>query len=190
MFHLKVIYRFIVLLFVVLIPSTLFSQKFAEKSNLLYLATTTPNVSLEFYLSPKWTLDLTTGYNPWRWNDDASFKHWMVQPGLRFWPCRAFEGHFFEAHALYSQYNIGHIPFIPPLKEHKYEGNMYGGGIAYGYHLPLKGRWAMEFTIGVGYLYMDYEEYTCRDCKESEGMYNRNYIGPTRLGVSIIYMIK
>ena len=185
----KLIYKYIVLLFMMIFSTTISAQKFAQKSNLLYLMTTTPNVGLEFYLGRQWTLDITTGYNPWRWSDNASLKHWMVQPGLRFWPCRAFEGHFFEAHALYSQYNVGNLPFFSSMEDRKYKGNMYGGGVAYGYHLPLKGRWAMEFTVGVGFLYMDYEKYTCRDCKESEGMYNRNYIGPTRLGVSIIYLI-
>ena len=37
----------------------------AVKSNLLYDATTTMNLGIEFGLAPKWTLDISGNYNPW-----------------------------------------------------------------------------------------------------------------------------
>ena len=41
------------------------AQKIAVKSNLLYDATTTVNLGLEFGLARKWTLDIPVNYNPW-----------------------------------------------------------------------------------------------------------------------------
>ena len=40
------------------------AQKVALKSNLLYDATTTMNLGLEFGLARKWTLDVPVSYNP------------------------------------------------------------------------------------------------------------------------------
>lgn len=40
------------------------AQKVALKSNLLYDATTTMNLGLEFGLARKWTLDVPVNYNP------------------------------------------------------------------------------------------------------------------------------
>lgn len=42
------------------------AQKIALKSNLLYDATTTMNLGLEFGLARKWTLDVPVNYNPWK----------------------------------------------------------------------------------------------------------------------------
>lgn len=42
------------------------AQNAAVKTNLLYDATTTMNLGVEFGLSPKWTLDVSGNYNPWR----------------------------------------------------------------------------------------------------------------------------
>ena len=42
------------------------AQKVALKSNLLYDATTTMNLGLEFGLARKWTLDVPVNYNPWK----------------------------------------------------------------------------------------------------------------------------
>lgn len=44
--------------------------------------------------------------------------------------------------------------------------------------------------IGAGYAYMRYDKFRCADCGEREGSYTRSYIGPTRLGFSIIYFLR
>ena len=41
-----------------------YAQKVALKSNLLYDATATMNLGLEFGLARKWTLDVPVNYNP------------------------------------------------------------------------------------------------------------------------------
>ncbi|PXV60098.1 uncharacterized protein DUF3575 [Dysgonomonas alginatilytica] len=165
------------------------SQKVAYKTNLLYLATTTPNLAMEFSLSRKLTADIAGGYNPWDFSGNTSLRHWLVQPELRYWPCQSFEGHFFGLHGIYGKFNVGELSFIHSMNDYIYKGSMYGGGISYGYHFPLKGKWSLELTAGVGYVHLDYDKYTCRGCLELQGSYKRNYIGPTKAGVSIIYMI-
>ena len=34
-------------------------------------------------------------YNPFRQEGDRRWKHWFVQPELRYWMCQPYGGHFF-----------------------------------------------------------------------------------------------
>lgn len=165
------------------------AQHVAQKTNLLYWATTTPNAGIEFSFNKKWTMDLALGYNPWDLGNNRSLRHWLVQPELRYWPCQSFEGHFLGMHGIYGQYNVGNLSFIRSMNDYIYKGSMYGGGIAYGYHFPLKGKWSLELTAGAGYVHLDYDKYSCEGCLVLEGRYKRNYWGLTKAGVSLIYMI-
>ncbi|WP_099462921.1 MULTISPECIES: DUF3575 domain-containing protein [Parabacteroides] len=166
------------------------AQKLAIKTNLAYLATTTPNLGLEVALGRKFSLDVSGNYNSWTFFPDGmSLRHVLVQPEFRFWPCKSFEGHFFGVHGHWAKYNVGQIPFIPDLDKYTYRGNFYGGGVSYGYHFAIGRRWGLELSLGVGYAYMEYNKYVCAECAELMGRYKRHYYGPTKLGVSIIYLI-
>lgn len=169
---------------------------FALRMDILYAAATfTPNLSAEIGLSRKSTLEVTASYNPWNRKGSQSnndkFVHWLIRPEYRYWFCERFNGHYVGAHVFYSMYNIsGHN--VPMLfkKQYRYEGNVYGMGIVYGYHLALAKQWGIDFTAGVGMARFKYDRYGCEYCsRDKEGM-KKNYMGPTRLGVSVVYMIK
>ena len=76
--------------------SSLMAQKVAIKTNLLYGATTTPNLQLEFGLGKKSTLDVGAGLNWFDYNDNKKFKHLLVQPEYRYWFCESFNGPSWE----------------------------------------------------------------------------------------------
>lgn len=166
--------------------------RMAVKTNLLYWGATTPNVSLEFGLARKWTLDATVAFNPFKLSSTGVNRFWFVQPEARYWFCQRFEKHFIGLHGLYGQYNIGDIklPFTHSFDEHRYKGWGAGAGISYGYHLPMSSRWAWEFFFGAGYVYLQYDKFRCYDCDEFAGRKSRHYFGPTKAGVSLIFMIK
>ena len=69
-------------------------------------------------------------------------------------------------------------------------GDLYGGGVSYGYHWALGERWGIEAMIGAGYAYMKYDKLRCAECGEREGSYTRTYFGPTRIGISFIYFLR
>ena len=81
-----------------------FAQKVAIKNNLAYDALKTPNLSLEFSMGRKWTLDTQVGMNFFFYTQDATSSryktkkasHWLVQPELRYWTCDVFNGWFFH----------------------------------------------------------------------------------------------
>lgn len=170
------------------------SQEIAIKTNLAYWATTTPNLGLEVGLSKKSTLEIGGGLNVFSFSDNKNFKHWLVQPEYRWWFCESFNGHFLGIHAHASQFNVGgwDIPIgrLDVLKDKRYEGYLYGGGISYGYQWVISNRWNFEFNIGAGYARIHYDEYPCEECgtKLNEGNYN--YWGVTKLGLSFIYFLK
>lgn len=170
-----------------------YHPKFALKTNILYLATTTPNIAAEFYLAPRWTLNVAAGYNPWDLNSrNGGIRHVLVQPEARYWFCNAFERHFIGVHGLYGRFQVADVklPLVKDLTGKRYDGWGVGVGIAYGYHLPIAPRLALEFSVGVGYVWLNYKQYDCGDCDKYLGKYKSRYFGPTKAAVSLVWIIK
>lgn len=167
------------------------------KTNLLYGGVTlTPNLGAEIGLGRRTTLDVVAGYNPWNAKNAGAKKlaHFIVQPEFRYFLCERFNGHFFGVHALYSQYNISRheLPMLlgKGSKDFRFQGSAYGGGVSYGYQLMLGTHWNLEFEIGVGYARLNYDKYNCGKCGTKIESAHKNYFGPTKLGISLIYIIK
>ena len=175
------------ILFVVLAVTALLSlvekpaaaQVVGIKTNLLYDATATINAGIEVGIAPHWTIDLSGNLNLWTWDNNMKWKHWMVQPEVRYWLCQRFAGHFFALHALAGQFNFGNIHIfghaIPQrfnflgtdyslLSTGRYEGWAFGGGLGYGYALPLGKHWNLEFELGLGAIYSIADGFECDIC--------------------------
>ena len=180
----------LVLILLILLPVRSFGQQVALKTNLLFWGTTTPNAGMEIGLGRKFTADIWGAYNAWKFPNNMRLNFYLAQPEIRYWFCRKFEGHFIGLHGHYGHFNIGQIPFIPNLENHELRGELYGGGITYGYHWAIGRRWGLEAMLGGGYAYMKYTKYKCGECAEAVGAYTRNYFGPTRIGVSVIYFLR
>lgn len=182
------------------------AQKVAMKTNALYWATATPNLGMEFAMSDRWTFELEGGYNPWNLdtNNNMKVKHWLVSPEFRYWFCNSFQGHFIGINANYTQFNIGGLPqgmpnlFVnlnpgvpmPDLSVARIQGWALGAGLTYGYAFPIARRWNMEFTIGYGWWYSEYDQFESRKCGLFQEKIARNALGPATAGISFIYMIK
>lgn len=167
-------------------------SRYAIKTNLLYDATGSINLGAEVRLSDKTSLDISGNWNPWTFSGNRKWKHSLIQPEFRLWTGGTFSGHFFGLHAHYSYYNMSNLPkppFSQNMKEHRYEGWLVGAGIGYGYRWNFGRRWGVEAEIGMGYAYLDYEKYKCETCNERVGSATRNYIGPTKAAVSLIYRL-
>lgn len=100
---------------------------------------------------------------------------------------------FIGVHALGGQYNIAGIklPFgiFPNLKDHRYDGYLYGGGLTLGHQWILNKRWSIEAAIGAGYARVHYDKYNCGECGTKIETKNSNYWGVTKAALSIIYFI-
>ena len=101
-------YLTIAVIFLMAFAGTASAQKVAVKTNALYWATTTPNIGMEFSMSPRWTFEIAGGYNPWLLNKETNMKakHYLVTPEVRYWFCESFQGHFLGLNGNYTLFNI------------------------------------------------------------------------------------
>ena len=166
------------------------------KTNILYGgATLTPNLAMEFGMGRRTSLELSASYHPWKrknsYISNKKFVHSIYRPEFRWWMCERFNGHFFGVHAFYANYNIsGYTVLLLFKKEYRNEGWALGGGASYGYHWSWSKHWGMEFNLGLGVAYLDYKRYDCVRCSSQGESKTKTYIGPTRLGISLIYILK
>ena len=170
------------------------AQKVALKSNLLYDVTTTLNLGLEIGLARKWTLDVPVNYNPWKPEDGKRLRHWGIQPEVRYWFCERFNRTFIGLHGHYADFYVGGWPdwsFISTnMQKNRYQGYLYGAGFSVGHSWILKKRWSVEASLGLGYAHIVYEKYPCATCGTKSKDTSKNYFGPTKASVSLIYVIK
>ena len=184
------------------------SAKFALKTNLLYDATTTPNLGAELVLSRKSTINLVYGLNPWKFSSKKHgqryARHWVVMPEYRWWTCSALDGHFIGVHAMGGQFNAQNVDLPIPggffggdrhsrniareVRDSRYEGTYAGVGFTYGYQWPLSKHWNIEAEAGVGYNYIWYKQFNCGTCGAKRVKSETNYAGLTKLGLSIMYI--
>lgn len=168
----------------------------AVKTNLVWWAVKgTLNIGGEVGLGKRTSLEFSGGNNRWnlRGSDQNNRKltHWVLKPEFRYWLCERFNGHFFGLHGFYGQYNVGGYD-VPLLfkKEYRYEGDAYGAGVNYGYHLAFARRWGVEFTAGAGVARFNYIQSDCLKCGDEVGKVGKTWFSPTELGIKVVFMIK
>lgn len=181
------------------------AQRIGVKTNALYLATSTPNIGLEYAFADRFSLELEGGYNPWTLDSDRNMKakHLLVSPEVRYWFCEAFNGHFIGINANYTLFNLSGVDvpavFFPSarsammledLKNRRSEGWAAGAGLTYGCVWPIARRWNLECTVGLGYWYTDYDKFESRKCGLFQEHVSHGAFGPTALGISFIYLIR
>lgn len=171
------------------------AQQIGFKTNVLYWATTTPNMGMEMEVGKKHTAQVFLGLNPWKQSggDQSRLRHWLVMPEYRYWFNRSFDGWFVGAHALGGQYNVGGVRFpfglLKGLRNHRYEGWYAGGGITAGKQWNLSKHWNFEASLGLGYIHTSYDKFECGMCGEKVKTAPKNYVGPTKVALSLIYLI-
>lgn len=164
----------------------------ALKNNIIYDVALVANLGLEISLGKHFSLDLPFTFSPYDICSAYRMRTLSVQPELRYYFKRGGKGHFFGLHGNLAYYNV-----VTPLnmrtryQDRDGEHPLYGGGISYGYSLPFgkDSRWGMEFTIGAGYAYLDY------DCfyNVNNGAWftkdTKHYFGIDKAGITIYYRI-
>ena len=105
-------------------------QNIAVKSDLLTGMLSSPNLGVEVRLSERFTLETGFHYNPFPAGENKRWKHWFVQPELRYWMCQPYGGHFFGVNLMYGVYNAGKMKLplglFKGVRSDRYEGNVMG----------------------------------------------------------------
>ena len=168
------------------------AQKVAVKTNALYWASASPNLSAEVGLAPHWTLEVGGGLNPFTFKDNLKWKHYQWQGEARYWICEKFYRHFIGIHAGGGEFNVSKVAFPWPKlsSDKRYEGWAVKAGLSYGYSFVLGGRWNLEATIGLGVIHADYNRYGCAVCADHDGNFKKTVFAPTKAGITLVYMIR
>lgn len=179
--------RIAVWLFLILISGHMVemkAQKLVLKTNLLSWATTTVNAGAEIKIAPHWSAEMSVMYKPWHLlPDNKKVSGLLIQPEIKYWLCQPFYHDFIGFHIHYGDYNGG-------FSRYRYQGNLFGAGFSYGYQWILGRKWNLEVSAGVGYARMNYDKYERPKCGLFIGKDSKNYLGITKIGISLIYILK
>ena len=170
---------------------------FALKSNLLHDATASVNLAAEYAFAPKWSVALEGSLHLW----DAygfTLDHCIIRPEAHYWFCERFNGLFASAYLMGGQATVGHFydfsriySRFPNLDSFLLkDALLLSGGVGLGYDLILSRHWNVEFAGSLGYMFVQGDEYDYYD-QDSEPLLKGSifdYVGPTALSVSIVYL--
>lgn len=84
------------LLVFTLVTTSISAQDWRLKTNLAYWATTTPNIGAEKKISDQWSINFSTGWNPFTFSKNKKLKHIALQTEVRRWLDSPFSGIFLE----------------------------------------------------------------------------------------------
>ena len=161
----------------------------AIETNLLYDAIVIPNIGAEIGVYK----GLTIGGNYQNiWLRNSSYTRWYrfegFEVGINYYinkENRPFKGHHF---GIYGQ--MVTWDFTIDGRGYLAERWAYGGGIVYGYALPIGKRFNLDFEIGVGYLGGNMHEYIPQDGHRVwQFVEPFHWIGPTKIGITLQWLI-
>lgn len=161
------------------------------RTNMLYDALLVPTLGAECYLGAGLSVAGQWSY-AW-WSRDSRHRYWRFYGGdlgLRRW---------FGRYAKDKPLTGHHIGLYGQLFTYDFEaggkGEMgakfnYGGGIEYGFALPVTRRLNIDFSIGVGYITGKYYKYTPIDNHYVwRSTHTRRWFGPTKAEISLVWLI-
>ena len=156
---------------------------FALRANLLRWATLTPDLGLEWRISPSWGIAVNGSWTSWTWQDNnRRYALWEVAPEVRYYmgkEKRGYLGAMFKA----GQFNY-------KLSSTGRQGDLMGGGITGGYQLRLSDALSLDFNVAVGCLHADYEKYEVIDgVRVRAGKETKNWWGPVNAGVTLVWKL-
>ena len=178
----------VVVLFVAL-PAT--AQRVNVKTNALYWAAAAPNLGVEFRINRHLTFNMEgafsriSGVNLFK-AKDINMKAVGVEPEVRYWfSARPQAHHFVGLAAVAAYYDLQY-------NNKRHDGDVFGGGITYGYSFVLSRHWSLETTVGVGAVY---RQEKCSKSAEERATLNKPNVStvnfaPIKAAVNFVYIIK
>lgn len=163
------------------------------KTNALYDLAAIPNIGVEFYLGNNWSL---SGNYAHAWFRNSGNEWWYRIYGgevaLRKWFGREsiykpLTGHHVGA---YFQTYTFDFKFKNSLYGHLAEDMFIGGGVEYGYALPIARKFNLDFVIGIGYFGGEIKDYIPIDGHRVwQKTKNMQWFGPTKAEVSLVWLL-
>ena len=153
------------------------------RANLLRWATLSPDLGIEWRISPSVGIMVNSSYTSWSWNDkERRFGLWEVAPEVRWYLGKQKRGY------IGAMYKAGSFNY--KFTETGRQGDIMGGGLTGGYMLRLNDAFSLDFGLGIGYLRADYDEYVVIDnVRVRSGEGSKNWWGPIHAGVTLVWTL-
>ena len=177
------------LLLLLFCTTAMHAQKIAVKTDVLLLATMTPNLGGELIVGERTSICLSAFANSKPLGKDI--KMVGVIPELRYWfNGRPLIRQYIGIAALGTHYDI-------TWNEDMYKGDALGAGISFGHVWRLGKRIALECYASCGVVYFNHKHYNVNDNFEDYEQFEDIHskvtgikILPTKIGISFTYIIK
>lgn len=165
-------------------------QVVSLRTNIPYWLILAPNGGIEFHIGGHFSILLEGAATYWEKKNDTGNKGIYVAgggPEFRYWfgDDRSEAGHVIGIYGQYADFDI-------KLNETGRQGTSIGGGISYGYYMPVGRRWAFEFGIGLGYLSNKMDVYKWNSVVRKNlwvEQKTKAWIGPTKVNATVIFRI-
>ena len=181
------------------------AQNLALKTNLLYDVALIPNAGVEVPLGKQWTAGLD-GFYTW-FSSDNKHRYWQGYGG--YFTVRKYFGKNKRQSAgndnsqlsiVNSQFPVGHHlgAYVLGLtydvewggKGYQADHFGFGGGVEYGYALPVGRRLLLDFSLGIGFQDGEYKEYEPQDGHYVwQSTRKRHWFGPTKAEVTLKWVL-
>lgn len=157
----------------------------AVKTNIAYDAFAVLNLAYECQFAKHWTAELPVMWSLWDWKESRGVRTVAIQPGVKYWFSKPGRGNavgvdfdlaWFNARWDDSRYQTACRPAM-------------GASLLYAYTLNMGRGWKAEFSLGVGYINTRYNTYFNITDGALIDTRTKNYFGPTRIGISLVYSL-
>lgn len=155
----------------------------ALRANLLRWATLSPDLGIEWRISPSVGVLVNGSWTSWTWkNNDRRYALWEVSPEVRWYIGEK------KAWHIGAMGKVGHFNY--KLSETGRQGDILGGSLTGGYQLHLNDALSMDFSLSLGYLRADYEKYVVIDAvRVRDGSGSKDWWGPINAGVTLVWKL-
>lgn len=157
----------------------------AIKTNIAYDAIGILNLDYECQVARHLSVELPVMWSFWDWKQTQGLRTVALQPALKWWP-----GEVGRGNAVGVDFDLAWFNYRHDAKRYQSQGRpLMGASVNYAYTLEMGRGWQAEFAVAVGYVNMQYNTYYNITNGAVIGTHTRNYFGPTRLGISLVYKL-
>lgn len=159
------------------------AQFYSASMNVLAFGGLTINPELSMTINRNWSAHADLSVNPFR-IEKYRLQHLAVRPQVRYWWSESYRGWFMGLHGIFVGYHLG----VPSVRKNKIEGIAFGGGLDFGYQLPIATRWNIEFQLGGSAVWANYDVSECKNCGEFVEEKSGTYFIPSKAAIALVYL--
>ena len=170
--------------------------RLALQTNLAYDLLAIPSLGLEISLPHSWSVGID-GYYAW-WSNASKAKYWRVQGGeisvRKYFGNNILTGHHIGIYSQLLRYDIcfGKRGYLSGGSGTLFTDHpSWGVGAEYGYSIMIATCLRLDLSIGLGWFTGQYAVYQPIDSHNVfRSMHQRNWFGPTRIGITLSWLIE